>query len=444
MNSVPPPTFREALLFWLKLGFISFGGPAGQITMMHTELVERRKWVDEGRFMHALNFCMLLPGPEATQLAIYIGWLLHRVRGGIAAGVLFILPSALILWGLSWVYAAYGSVPAVQAVFYGLKPAVMAIVASAVLRIGSRALKTPVMWGIAAVAWVLAMQTAWHVPFPALVFGAGVIGFLGHKWWPKGFPVSSGHGATGGQVGKGEQRASFTTGDKPTDRKHNSVRDTVFAAGAILVLWVLPTLLAFLMQGPGGTFFAQGFFFSKAALVTFGGAYAVLPYVAQQAVEKYAWLTPTQMLEGLALAETTPGPLIMVLQFVGFLGGWNHPGSLPPLLAGTLGALITTWCTFAPSFAFIFLGAPYLEQMRGNAGISAALSAITAAVVGVIVNLAIWFGGHVLWPEPGRFDWFALAISVAGLIALTRFKWGVIPLVFASGCIGLVWKSFVA
>ena len=450
-SPVCAPSFREAFLFWLKLGFISFGGPAGQIALMHTELVERRKWVEEGRFTHALNFCMLLPGPEAIQLAIYIGWLLHRVRGGIVAGVLFLLPSVVILWLLSWVYVVYGNAPALVGVFYGLKPAVMAIVAAAVWRIGLRALKTPAMWMLALLSLGLMVQTFWRVPFPFVILGAGIIGFLGVKRWPGLFPAATGgHGApaakekaheTGG-VDEAERGGLSSELGASGGTFASAMRGTQIAAGVVIALWFLPVLLAFILEGPAGTLFSQGLFFSKAALVTFGGAYAVLPYVAQQAVEKYQWLAPGQMLDGMALAETTPGPLIIVLQFVGFLGAWHHPGALPPFLAATLGAAMTTWCTFAPSFALIFLGAPYVERLRGNKAVSAALAAITAAVVGVIANLAIWFGVHVLWPSAGHLDWFALTLGLVSVIGLVRFKWGVIPLILASGFLGLLWKSF--
>lgn len=406
------PTFREALRFWLRLGFISFGGPTGQIAIMHTELVDRKKWIDEDRFLHALNFCMLLPGPEATQLATYCGWLLHGTRGGIVAGVLFVLPGAIVLWALSWVYAAHGNVPWIAAIFYGLKPAVTAIVAAAVIRIGQRALKGPAMWAIAAAAFVGIFF--FRVPFPVIVAGAAAIGLMGSRW--------SGQGAV-------------ETSDL------GSSRSTLGVAALLLVLWWMPVMVAGVWQGWDGVLAREGIFFSKAAMVTFGGAYAVLPYVGQQAVENYQWLTSAQMLDGLGLAETTPGPLIMVVQFVGFLGGWNQPGALSPLAMATLGAAMTTWTTFVPCFLWIFLGAPYIERLRGDARLTGALSAVTAAVVGVVLNLAVWFALQVFFPggvkDLARLDWFAVVVCSATFLAMQRFKIGVVTIVAASGLLGL-------
>ena len=426
------PTFREAFRFWLKLGFISFGGPTGQIAIMHAELVEKKKWIGEERFLHALNYCMLLPGPEATQLAVYCGWLLHRTWGGIVAGVLFVLPSVFLLWALSWIYAAYGSVPWIAAIFYGLKPAVTAIVAVALIRIGRRALKNSLMWGVAAVAFAAIYFL--RVPFPLIVVGALALGFIGGKFWPENFPAATGHAVKG--VGSG-------TVIDDAHESHAHTRPTLARAvkvlGVSLVLWWTPVLLIGAWQGWHSTLAHEGIFFSKAAMVTFGGAYSVLPYVGQQAVENFGWLTAPQMVDGLGLAETTPGPLIMVVQFVGFLGGWNHPGVLSPLLAATLGAAITTWTTFVPCFLWIFLGAPHIEQMRGNAIFGRALTTVTAAVVGVILNLAVWFGWHVLAPTAGVIDWFALALGVAAFAAMQRFKVDVIPVVLASGVLGLAW-----
>ena len=431
------PTFREALRFWLKLGFISFGGPAGQIAIMQHELVERKKWIGQERFLHALNFCMLLPGPEAQQLAVYCGWLLHRTWGGIAAGVLFVLPSAAILWALSYVYVAYGAVPWIAAVFYGLKPAVMAIVFAAVLRIGSKALKNGVMWGIAAAAFGLIFFL--KVPFPVIVFGAAAVGFAGGRYAPGKFVFASGHG--GGAKAVTEERAVIddaaeSAAVKPTWGR--AVR-VVAVCGA---LWAAPIIAVGLWQGWSGALAQEGLFFSKAAMVTFGGAYAVLPYVAQQAVETHAWLAAPQMLDGLAFAETTPGPLIMVLQFVGFMGGWNHPGALPPLVAATLGAMITTWVTFVPCFLWIFIGAPHIERLRRQKLLTAALSAVTASVVGVILNLAVWFGWHVIVPSGtwAGVDWFALAAGAAAFTALHRFKVNLIAVIAASGALGLAWS----
>jgi chromate transporter len=412
------PTFREALRFWLKLGFISFGGPTGQIAIMHTELVDRKKWIGEDRFLHALNFCMLLPGPEATQLATYCGWLLHGTRGGIVAGVLFVLPGALLLWALSWVYAAHGNVPWIAAIFYGLKPAVTAIVAAAVIRIGQRALKGAAMWAIAGAAFVGIYF--FRVPFPAIVAGAAVVGFIGK--------FSGGAEVTR----QGPHEMGLVT---------STATSTIKPTLVLLVLWWLPVLLAGLWQGWDGVLAREGVFFSKAAMVTFGGAYAVLPYVGQEAVEHYHWLNAAQMLDGLGLAETTPGPLIMVVQFVGFLGGWNQPGTLSPLAMATLGAAMTTWTTFVPCFVWILLGAPYIERLRDNVKLSGALQAVTAAVVGVVLNLAVWFGLQVFFPqgayEFAQIDWLAVAIASVAFAAMQRFKVGVITVVAASGAIGL-------
>jgi chromate transporter len=415
------PSFAEAFRFWLKLGFISFGGPSGQIAVMHTELVERKKWIDEARFLHALNFCMLLPGPEAQQLAIYIGWLLHKIRGGIVAGALFVLPSVFILWTLSYVYVAYGNVPWIAAIFYGLKPAVLAIVAAAVIRIGRRALRNTAMWLIAGAAFVAIYF--FHVPFPAIVVSAGVLGFFAGRFWPQLIPAVV------------EDHASSTIAlhnERPT------IAHGVGISAVWILLWWAPVVLAGVLLGTQHTIFREGIFFSKAALVTFGGAYAVLPYVSQQAVENYHWLAPGQMLDGLGLAETTPGPLIMVLQFVGFIGAWNQPGNLPPLVAATLGALITTWVTFVPCFLWIFLGAPYIEKLRGHESLSAALSAVTAAVVGVILNLVIWFGLHVIFPPGAKVDWFAVVICAIAFVGMLRWKWHIVPVVLSSGALGII------
>jgi chromate transporter len=417
------PSFAEAFRFWLKLGLISFGGPSGQIAIMHAELVERKRWIDEVRFLHALNFCMLLPGPEAQQLAIYIGWLLHRVRGGIAAGTLFVIPSAILLWALSYIYVAFGDVPSVAAIFYGLKPAVVAIVAAAVIRIGQRALRRPVMW-FTAVAAFLALYFG-HAPFPLVIVGAGLLGLAVAR-----LGLADRADVTPGTV----VRADAAHLSEPSPTVGRVAR--VCAIG--LLVWWLPILLAGIVFGTEHTIFREGIFFSKAALVTFGGAYAVLPYVSQQAVEHYHWLTGPQMLDGLGLAETTPGPLIMVLQFVGFVGAWNHPGQLAPWVAATLGAFITTWATFTPCFLWIFLGAPYVEKLRDNRLLTAALSTVTAAVVGVILNLAVWFGLHALFPS-WRVDWFAVGVSLLAFIGILRWKWNVIPVVIGSGVLGLIY-----
>jgi chromate transporter len=426
------PSFAEGFRFWLKLGFISFGGPAGQIAIMQTELVERRRWISQARFLHALNYCMLLPGPEAQQLATYIGWLLHRTAGGIVAGGLFVAPSIFVLWTLSFIYAAYGTVPWIAAIFCGLKPVVVAIVVAAVIRIGRNALKNEVMWAIAALAFAAIFFG--RIPFPALIVAAGFVGFFGGKIWPAKFDVvSASHTSNTSQM-----TYSVLDDDhaSPEHAKASLVCSFKVAATWLLVWWA-PVLLAGVALGVDHTVFKEGIFFSKAAVVTFGGAYAVLPYVAQHAVNNFGWLKTGQMMDGLGLAETTPGPLIMVLQFVGFMGGWNQPGALSPIVAATLGALITTWVTFIPSFLWIFLGAPYIERLRGNKRLGMTLSAITAAVVGVILNLAVWFAMHVVHPETG-FDWFAIVLGLAALIAMIRWKLGVIPVIIAGGTLGLL------
>lgn len=423
----PHPSFREALRFWLKLGFISFGGPTGQIAIMHTELVERRRWISEGSFLHALNYCMLLPGPEAQQLATYVGWLLHRTPGAIAAGALFVLPSAFILWLLSYVYAAYGKLPWIAAVFDGLKPVVTAIVAAAVIRIGRKVLRNGAMAVLAAAAFVAIFFL--NAPFPVIVLSAGVIGLAGSRFRPRTFDVVKGHGDAG----------------QNEPLKLPALHDSDRGAGRIvrvlligLALWIGPPLLIGRWLAPDTPCAALGWFFSKAAVVTFGGAYAVLPYVAQQAVERFGWLSAPQMLDGLGLAETTPGPLIMVVQFVGFLAGWHKPGSLSPLAAATLGAAVTTWVTFVPCFLWILLGAPYVERMRHVKTLNGALSAITASVVGVVLNLAVWFAMHV-WRQPtGTVDAFAIALSLLAFVALVRLKWDVIPIVMVGAAAGLI------
>ncbi|MGH8093268.1 MAG: chromate efflux transporter [Chthoniobacterales bacterium] len=425
---VAHPSFRQAFRFWLKLGFVSFGGPAGQIAIMQTELVEKKRWIGQARFLHALNFCMLLPGPEATQLAIYIGWLLHRTCGGVVAGALFVLPSMVLLWTLSYVYAAYGAVPWIAAIFYGLKPAVIAIVAAAVIRIGRKALRNEVMWSIAALAFIAIFF--FQAPFPLIIFAAGLIGLLGGKIRTSKFDLSA---------AEAEPAARSVLGDEAESPPH--ARFAWSRAWRVilvsLMLWFAPLIVIGFSLGTSHFLFREGLFFSKTAVVTFGGAYAVLPYVAQQALSHYGWLQPGQMMDGLGLAETTPGPLIMVLQFVGFMGGWNHPGNLTPIVAATAGALLTTWVTFVPCFLWIFLGAPYVERLRGNQQLTAALSAITAAVVGVVLNLAVWFGMHALFP--GRtIDWLALAVAIAAFAGLLRWHWDVIPVVVGAGALGVL------
>ncbi len=432
--AVAHPSFKEALRFWIKLGFISFGGPTGQIAIMHNEIVDRKKWITEERFLHALNYCMLLPGPEAQQLAIYIGWLLHRTWGGVVAGVLFVLPSMFILWVLSFVYVTYGTVPWVAAIFYGLKPAVLAIVLAAALRIGKKALKNSVMWGVALAAFIAIFF--FKAPFPLIVLGAGLLGWVGGHFWKETFSLPTGHG--------GDKKGSVL--DDATASPVHAAPTLARALKIILVcglLWWTPVLGIGACLGTQHALFQEGIFFSKAAMVTFGGAYAVLPYVSQQAVEHYGWLSAPQMLDGLGLAETTPGPLIMVLQFVGFLGAFHHPGSLNPLVAATLGAFITTWTTFVPCFLWIFLGAPYIEQLRGNVRLGAALSTVTAAVVGVILNLAVWFGLHAIFPAGKGIDLFAIFVAVVAFIGMQRWKWGVIPVVLGAGIAGLLYKLLI-
>ena len=428
-------TFRQAFAYWLKLGFISFGGPAGQIAVMHQELVERRRWISEKRFLHALNYCMVLPGPEAQQLATYIGWLLHRTWGGIVAGGLFVLPSLFILIALSWVYMAFGNVPAVAGVLYGIKPAVTAIVVVAAYRIGSRALKNAWLWGIALAAFIAIF--ALHVPFPLVVLVAGVIGYAGGNFAPDQFAPGGGHGTATRALGP-----ALIDDDSPTPAH---ARFTWGHFGRVLAvfggLWLLAIGALMLTWGWDAVLTQMGWFFTKAALLTFGGAYAVLPYVVQGAVEHYQWLTPAQMIDGLALGETTPGPLIMVVAFVGFVGGWTTAPFGPDALftAGAVAASVVTVFTFLPSFLFILLGGPFIETTHGNLKFTAPLTAITAAVVGVIVNLAVFFAYHVLWPDglAGRFEWGSAVIGCVAAIALFRFKVGVIPVVLASGLAGM-------
>jgi len=441
-------SFGEALRFWLKLGFISFGGPAGQIAIMHRELVEQKRWISESRFLHALNYCMLLPGPEAQQLATYIGWLMHRSWGGIVAGALFVLPSLFILMGLSWVYVAFGNVPWVAGVLYGIKPAVAAIVLQAVHRIGSRTLKkpatAPVLWAIAAASFVAIY--AFDVPFPWIVLGAAFIGWLGSRWAPVQFSVAGGHGAAK-PVALAAGDAHWLIGDTTPTPAHARFKPArlavVVAVGA--ALWLVPMGALVAWQGWDSTLSAMGWFFTKAALLTFGGAYAVLPYVYQGAVEHFGWLTGVQMIDGLALGETTPGPLIMVVAFVGFVGGWAKEvlGPDAQFLGAALAATVVTWFTFLPSFIFILAGGPLVESTHGKLHLTAPLTAITAAVVGVIASLALFFVAHIAirsgadGPFVARLDWVALLLVAAAAVALLRYKVGVIPVIAACGLAGL-------
>jgi chromate transporter len=439
-------TLNEAFWTWLRVAGLSFGGPAGQIAVMHRILVEEKRWVSEERFLHALNYCMLLPGPEAQQLATYIGWLMHRTLGGIIAGGLFILPGIVSIMALSYIYAGWGNVPIVVALFFGLKAAVLAIVVEAVVRIGRRALRNQALIGLAAAAFVGIFFL--NVPFPVIVLGAALIGFIGGAMGVAAFQGGSGHGPTkdGGAIVDsllGEQLPEHT---RPTALRALKV------SLVWLALWLVPVAALLWVLGSGNVFSQIAIFFSKMAMVTFGGAYAVLAYVAQQAVDHYSWLKPGEMLDGLGMAETTPGPLIMVLQFVGFMAAFRDPGGLSPMLAGTLGGLLATWVTFTPCFLWIFLGAPYIEKLRGNRALSAALSAITAAVVGVVLNLAIWFAIHTVFrqtvqvrafplsfdaPNLASVDLWALALSVAAAVAIFRFKVGMIPTLAASCVAGI-------
>jgi chromate transporter len=431
----PSVSFFQAFCFWLKLGFISFGGPAGQISIMHQELVERRRWISERRFLHALNYCMLLPGPEAQQLATYIGWLMHRTWGGVIAGVLFVLPSLFILIGLSWLYIAFGDVPVVAGLFYGIKPAVTAIVLQAAHRIGSRALKNNWLWGIAGASFVAIF--ALQLPFPLIVIVAALVGYVGGRLAPEIFTVGGAHAASQQSFGP-----ALIDDDTPTPA-HARFRWSrlllLLAVGA--VLWALPMAILTAMFGWQGTLTQMAWFFTKAALLTFGGAYAVLPYVYQGAVEHYGWLTPTQMIDGLALGETTPGPLIMVVAFVGFIGAYLQPmfAAEQMFLAGAVAASLVTWFTFLPSFIFILAGGPLVESTHNQLKFTAPLTAITAAVVGVIVNLALFFAYHVLWPSgfAGHFDWPSALIALAAAVALLRFKRGVIEVLLSCGLLGL-------
>jgi chromate transporter len=426
------PSFLEALRVWIKIGLLSFGGPAGQIALMHREIVEKRRWISDARFLHALNYCMLLPGPEAQQLSIYIGWLLHRVWGGIAAGALFVIPGAALLLMISYVYVAYGDLPVINAIFYGLKPAVIAIVAAAVLRIARKALRNPVLWAISAAAFIAIFFFA--VPFPFIVIGAGIAGLAGGKFFPGIFAILS----APGPAGRTESHQAAVS--DATVIQAMSLGKTAFVAAACLLAWFVPLLLLWLQLGRSHALVQEGLFFSKAAVVTFGGAYAVLPYVAQQAVENHQWLTTAQMMDGLGLAETTPGPLILVLQFVGFVGGWRQPGELTPLVAAVLGAFITSWVTFTPGFLFIFAGAPHIDNLRGNIWLNSALSAITAAVAGVVLNLAVWFTLSVLLPPEGGIDWFSALISLAAFAGLMKWKWDVVPVIAGCGLLGLLYR----
>ena len=446
-NAPPHPTFREALAVWTRIGLLSFGGPAGQIALMHAVLVEEKRWVSEQRFLHALNYCMLLPGPEAQQLAIYIGWLLHGVRGGIVAGTLFVLPGFCVILALSTLYASFQGAAWLGALFFGLKAAVLAVVIEAVLRVGRRALKNRAMLALAAAAFIAIF--AFDAPFPLIVLAAGIIGWRGALGRPDLFAATA-HGAgAGGAVDRKLEQAAPTSALGWV----RALKIIVLCCG----LWIAPVLLLGATLGWNSVFPTIAAFFSKMAVVTFGGAYAVLAYVAQQAVETLHWLRPGEMLDGLAMAETTPGPLILVLVYVGFLAAFRDPGALTPLTAGVIGASLTTWVTFVPCFLWIFLGAPYIERLQGNRAVSGALSAITAAVVGVILNLAVWFALHTLFREVGALHWGPLALpwprwtsldpaaailSGVAMLAMFRFRLGMIPTLALCGGLGLAIRAW--
>jgi chromate transporter len=442
--------FGEALRVWARVAALSFGGPAGQIAVMHRILVEEKRWIGENRFLHALNYCMLLPGPEAQQLAVYVGWLLHKTKGGLVAGTLFVLPGLLAIMALSWIYAAFGNVGVVEALFFGLKAAVLAIVLEAVTRIGRRALKNNVMLGLAAAAFLAIF--AFDVPFPLIILTAALVGFSGGRAGLPAFVTGgNGHHANGDKAVPDTETA---LGESVPAHARPSVSWSLRVAAVCLLLWLGPVAGLLLALGPDHVFANIAVFFSKMAMVTFGGAYAVLAYVAQQAVETYGWLQPGEMLDGLGLAETTPGPLIMVTQFVGFLGAFRDPGAMNPFVAGTLGGLLTTWVTFVPCFLWIFLGAPFVEAIRGNRALAAALAVITAAVVGVVLNLAVWFGLHVLFGEVREVEGFgmsldipvlttidpaALVLTLAAIVAVFHLGIGMIPVLAASSAAGVLY-----
>jgi len=437
--------FREAFGVWLKIGLLSFGGPAGQIALMHRILVDEKKWIGEARFLHALNYCMVLPGPEAQQLATYIGWMLHRTAGGLAAGLLFVIPGAIVILALSTVYAGFQAIPLVQALFFGIKAAVLAVVIEALIRIARRALKNAWMYALAAAAFVGIFFL--DIPFPIIVAAAGLLGYLGGRWRPDRFIVVKPHGAAADAAPRAAELALDA-------RPRVTAAKTAATIAIWLAVWLAPVAVLWAALGWRNPFTEIGAFFSTMAVVTFGGAYAVLAYVAQEAVATYGWLSAHEMLDGLGLAETTPGPLILVLEYVGYLAGFRQPQGLNPYLAGTLGALLTVWVTFAPSFLWIFAGAPYVERTRRMQGFSAALSGITAAVVGVILNLTVWFALNVLFaavetvrwhgirlyvPELASLDWAALALSATAILAMLRFKLGMIPTLAAAAALGALY-----
>jgi chromate transporter len=439
-DTTPPVTLAQATLYWLKLGFMSFGGPAGQIAIMHHDLVEKKRWISESRFLHALNYCMVLPGPEAQQLATYIGWLMHRTAGGLIAGTFFVLPSFFILVGLAWIYMAYGSVPAIAGMLYGFKPAVVAIVLFAAYRIGSRVLKNVSTWSIAALAFLAVF--VFKIPFPFIVLAAGLFGYLGARITPGHFRAAGGHGDA-----RKESVRAWIDDHTPTPTHALFSRTKFIRVAAIgLVIWGTAMGALFLGFGGESTFTQIGWFFTKAALLTFGGAYAVLPYIYQGAVEHYQWLAPQQMIDGLALGETTPGPLIMVVTFVGFVGGWVKAALGPDALFASafIASAVATFFTFLPSFIFILLGGPFIETTHGNLKLTAPLTAITAAVVGIIVNLALFFAYHVFWPSgmDSPVDLLSVMLAAIAMIALFRFKAGVIAVILGCGIVGMALNLF--
>lgn len=439
----------EATRIWARIAALSFGGPAGQIAVMHRILVEEKRWIGEERFLHALNYCMLLPGPEAQQLAIYIGWLLHKTRGGLIAGALFVLPGFLAILALSYLYVLLGQLPLIEGIFFGLKAAVLAVVVQAVVRVGSRALKNNVMRGIAVAAFVAIFFL--DAPFPLIVLAAGVGGYIGGR---SGLPQFKGGGGHGPAVGDIVHDRDTALGEALPDHARPNLGWSLRICAILSFLWLAPVAALFLILGPDHVFTHIATFFSQMAVVTFGGAYAVLAYVAQEAVGTFGWLRPGEMLDGLGMAETTPGPLIMVTQFVGFLAAFRDAGTMAPLLAATLGAILTTWVTFVPCFLWIFGGAPFIERLRGNKALSAALTAITAAVVGVIFNLAIWFAIHTLFsqtmavrsptgsfdvPIPASINVAAVVMALAAAFAIFRFKQGVLPVLAGCAMLGAIY-----
>lgn len=437
------PNFKEALRFWGRIGFISFGGPAAQIAMMHRMLVEEKRWMGERLFLQALNFCMLLPGPEAQQLATYLGWKLHGIKGGILAGSLFILPSVLILFFLSWIYVLGGNLPWIQALFYGLNAAVIALVLQAILRIGKKTLKSPTLW-ILAVGSFSCMHFL-ELSFFYMVLGALLLGFMGSGFAPTQFLVQNRESAENQKTEDLKKQEPIGERVSPLSQVSGKRQARILLIS--LLLWGSPILGLGIWLGSESVPVQQALFFSKTAIITFGGAYAILPYVAQQAVENFGWITHGQMMSGLALAETTPGPLIMVLQFVGFLTGWQNPGTLDPLLAATIGALVTTWVTFIPCFLFVFLGAPFVEQLDSKPRLSAAMTAMSAVVVGVMINLAVQFADHALWMralegEIKLLDWKIAFLSLVAFLALQKFKWGVMPVIGGCGLMGVFFRFF--